>query len=349
METFTRKVLIVAGLAAVLALLWYARAVLLLVLISAMMAAGISPAVRAVRVRWRWAFHRNLDRGHAVLIVYFPFLVGMLLLVLLVVPLFVAETRELGSRVPDLIEENVLTPLERYIPVGVLREELRDGVELPRSRVFAFMRNAATAAGSFVAVLFMVGYMLVDGERLLNMLLLFYPPEVRGDRRRTMNRIATRMSSWLSGQLLLGAIIGVTTFVGFTLLGLPHALPLAIIAAVGELVPVIGPIVGAIPALALALLDSRTLFWSVLVFTILLQKLENLFLVPRVMSNKIAVSPLAVFVAFLIGASVLGVVGAIIAVPVVAIIQVAWEEAFVARRERRLDAERPGTLIRQAD
>lgn len=349
LEIFTRKVLIVAAVVSVLSLLWFARAVLLLVLISAMIAAGISPAVRAVRVRWRWAFRRNLPRGPAVLLVYFPFVVGVLLMVLLVIPRFIAETRALGQQVPALIEANVLTPMERFIPVGVIREELKNGVELPRSRVFAFMRNAATAAGSFVAVLFMVGYMLVDGARLRNMLLLLYPPEVRGDRRRAFDRIARRMSSWLSGQLLLALIIGTATFVGFTLLGLPHALPLAMIAAVGELVPVIGPIVGALPAVALALLESRMLFWSVLAFVVVLQKVENLFIVPRVMSNKVAVSPLAVFVAFLIGASLLGVVGAIIAVPVVAIIQVAYEEAFVARRERRLDSERPGTLLRKAD
>ncbi len=117
----------------------------------------------------------------------------------------------------------------------------------------------------------------------------------------------------------------------------------------GELIPILGPTVGAIPALAIALLHSRWQFWAVLLFTVLLQKIENLFIVPRVMGRKVAVSPLAIFIAFMIGASTLGVAGAIIAVPVAAIVQVAFAEAFVARRERRLDVERPGTLLRKAD
>lgn len=162
-------------------------------------------------------------------------------------------------------------------------------------------------------------------------------------------RVAKRMSSWLSGQLLLSAIIGVSTFVGLVALRIPYALPLAIVAMVGELIPVIGPTVGAIPVLAIAMLQSPWQFWSYLVFAILLQKAENLFIVPRVMSKKVSISPLAVFIAFLIGGSLLGIIGAIMALPVAAIVQVAFDEAFVQRRERRQDLERSGTLLRKAD
>jgi predicted PurR-regulated permease PerM len=230
-----------------------------------------------------------------------------------------------------------------------VREELLNGAEMPRSRVFAYMRNAATAIGSVFAVLFMVAYMLIDAERLRNLMLLGYPPEVRGEKRRILTRVGKRMSSWLSGQLLLSIIIGGATFVGLVALGIPYAVPLAMIAAVGELVPVIGPTVGAVPALAMALLHSRWQFWAFLVFAVILQKAENLFIVPRVMSRKVSVSPLAIFIAFMIGASILGVVGAILAVPLAVIAQVAFEEAFVSRRERRLNVDRSGTLLRKAD
>jgi len=239
--------------------------------------------------------------------------------------------------------------MERFVPVGAIREQLRGGIELPRSRMFAYMRNAAAAVASFFAVLFMVAYMLIDAERLRNLFLLIYPPEVRGKRRHALMRIAKRMSSWLSGQLLLSLIIGVATFVALVVLRIPYALPLAIVAAVGELVPVIGPTIGAVPVLAIALLHSRWQFWTYLIFAFVLQKAENWFIVPRVMSNKVSISPLAIFIAFMIGGSLLGVVGAILAIPIAAIIQVAFDEAFVAHRERRQDSERPGTLLRKAD
>lgn len=349
LEIFTKKVLIVAAIVALAAVLWFARDVLLLVFIAAALAAGIAPAVRRVRLFWRYQFHRKLSRGAAVMCVYLPFLAGVILMGVLVVPRFIAETDALGAQMPELIDRNILTPLGKYVPVGEIRAELKDGIELPRSRVFAYMRNAAAAVASAFAVLFMIAYMLIDAERLRNLFLLVYPPEVRGERRRTLMRIAKRMSSWLSGQLLLSAIIGVATFVGLVALRIPYALPLAIIAAVGELVPVIGPTVGAVPALAMALLHSRWQFWSYLVFALLLQKIENYFIVPRVMSKKVSIAPLAVFIAFMIGASLLGVIGAIMAIPLAAIVQVAFDEAFVARRERRQDLERPGTLLRKAD
>lgn len=349
LELFFRKVLIIVLVAAGVTLLWAARDVLLLVFIAAVLAAGISPVVRRVRLLWRYQFRRKLSRGTAVMIVYLPFLVTVIVVGLLVVPRFIADTRALGKQLPTLIEQNILVPLEAYVPVGVIREELADGVELPRSRVFMYMRNAATAIASIFAVLFMIAYMLIDAERLRNLFLLVYPPEVRGERRRTLMRIAKRMSGWLSAQLLLSLIIGICTFVGLTALRIPYALPLAIIAAVGELIPAIGPTVGAVPALIVALLHSRWQFWAVLAFAFLLQKVENYFIVPRVMSSKVSVSPLAIFIAFLVGASLLGVMGAILAIPVAAIAQVAFDEAFVARRERRQDVERSGTLLRKAD
>lgn len=346
---FTRKVLIVLGIAAGATLLWFVRDVLLLVFIAGVLAAGISPAVRRVRILWRYQFRRQLSRGSAVMVVYLPLLVTVIVVGIVVVPHFIADTRELTQRLPGLIEQNILGPMERYVPVAPIREQLRNGVELPRSRVFAYMRNAAAAIASIFAVLFMVAYMLIDAERLRNLLLLVYRPEVRGQRRRTLIRIGKRMSAWLSAQLLLCLIIGVATFVGLTLLRVPYALPLAIIAAVGELIPAIGPTVGAVPALIVALLSSSWQFWAVLIFAVLLQKIENYFIVPRVMARKVSVSPLAVFIAFMIGGSLLGIMGAIMAIPVAAIVQVAFDEAFVARRERRQDVERSGTLLSKAE
>lgn len=349
LEIFTRKVLIAIGIIAAVVMLWSARDVLLLVFIAAVLAAGIAPAVRRVRILWRYAFRRKLSRGKAVMIVYLPFVLIVLAVGLLIVPRFIADSRDLTKQLPMLIEHNILTPLERYVPVGVIRGELADGVELPRSRVFAYMRNAAAAIASLFAVLFMVAYMLIDAERLRNRFLLIWAPEERGARRSMLTRMGKRMSAWLSAQLLLSAIIGIATFCGLFALRIPYALPLAILAAVGELVPVIGPTVGAVPALIIALLHSRWQFWSVLLFVILLQKVENLFIVPRVMSSKVSISPLAVFVAFLVGASLLGIIGAIMAIPAAAIAQVAFDEAFIARRERRRDVERPGTLLRKRD
>lgn len=347
LEIFRSKVAIVVATILALLLLWRVRDVVILVFIAAVIASGISPAVQRVRVWGRWWLHRNIRRGVAVAVVYLPFVVAVLLLALVVIPRLVNETRALGAQLPTLLETNVLTPLERYVPVGPIREFLNGGVALPKGSVFHYVRNAAAVMAAVVAVLFMIAYMLVDAHRLRNLILLFYPAEERAERRQMLNHIAHRMSSWLGGQLILSATIGVATFIGLLALRIPFALPLAILAMVGELVPVIGPIVGTAPALAIALLHSRWQFWSVLIMVIVLQKCENLFIAPRVMARKLRISPLAAFIAFMMGGALLGIVGAIMAIPMAAIVQVLFEDVFVARRERRLDIERAGTLPRR--
>src|SRR5207253_8109232 len=137
----------------------------------------------------------------------------------------------------------------------------------------------------------------------------------RAHSRATRRRIGKRMSSWLAGQLILAGIMGLATFIGLLILRVPYAAPLALFATLGEMVPVIGPILGTAPSLAIAILHSRWQFWSVLAAALLLQKLENFIVAPRVMSRKVSISPLGAFIAFMIGGALLGIIGAIIAIP----------------------------------
>ncbi|MEA2162975.1 MAG: hypothetical protein QOK37_1102 [Thermoanaerobaculia bacterium] len=345
---FAKKAGIVIAIALALLLLWAVRDILILVFIAAVLAAGISPVVHRVRVIGRHWLHRNIPRGTAVLIVYFPFLLIVLLLAIVMVPRLIGEMRALGAQLPTLIDHNLLTPLQRYLPVGPLRTYLHEGVTIPRAYVFGYMRSAATVIASVIAVLFMIVYMLIDAHRLRNTFLLLYPEGVRGERRATLNRMARRMSSWLSAQLILSGIMGLVLFVTMLLLRVPYALPLALIAALGELIPVIGPVIGFAPALAIAILHSPWQFWSVLAAALLMQKLENFVIAPHLMSKQVSISPLSAFIAFMIGAALLGIIGALIAIPVAAIVHVTFEEVFVGRRERRQDVARAGTLTRRA-
>lgn len=332
-----------------LALLWAVRAVLMLVFIAAVLAAGISPAVHRVRVIGRYRLHRNINRGTAVVIVYFPFLLLVVLLAVIMVPRLVADARSLTAQLPLLLEHNILTPLSRFVSVQPIRDYLNAGVGVPKEHVFGYVRGAASVIAAFIAVLFMVVYMLIDAHRLRNVILLLWPAAVRGERRATLNRMARRMSWWLSAQLILSGIMGATMFAVMLALRIPYALPLALLATLGEMVPVIGPIIGFTPALAIAILHSRWQFWSVLAAAVIMQKVENFIIAPRVMARKVSISPLAAFIAFMMGAALLGIVGALIAIPVAAILQVGFEELFVERRERRQDVFRAGTLVKRRE
>ena len=348
---FARKILIVAAAGILLFALWRVRAILILILIAAVLAAGISPAVKRVRTMTRLYTGRRIQRGTAVLIVYFPFLAAAIITLALTVPKLLLDAGSLARDVPPLIDAKLLTPLEKYFGMQEARVFVYGGwrgvfEELP---IFNYVQSAVQVVVSIVAILFMVVYMMIDSERLRNLFLLFYPASERAEKRRIVTRMSRRMSSWLSGQLLLACMIGIATFVVLLALRIPYALPLAILAAIGEIVPVIGPILGAIPALIVALFQSPWQFWAVLVAAIVIQQVENYFLVPRFMGRKVSVAPLAVFIAFMMGASILGIIGAILAVPMAAVIQVAFEEGFIRRRERRLDSDRPGSLTKKVE
>lgn len=343
LQLFAKKMLIFFGLAVACFFLWEIRRILILLFIAAVLAAGISPAVQQVRVRTRHYLGKRIPRGTAVILVYVPFLVTAILFAVFGLPVILVEGRELAVQLPTLIEQHILTPLGRVLPVDEVRKML--STETQEVHLFGYIRGAVTLVASIVIILALIVYMMIDAERLRNLFLLFYPAEERGKKRRMVLRMSRRMSSWLAGQLLLAMIVGLATLVGLTALRVPYAIPLAIVAAVGEMIPIIGPILSAIPALIVALFLSPWQFWSVLALAVLIQQVENYFLVPRIMSNKVSVSPLSVFVAFLIGGSMLGVLGAILAIPVAAIIQVAFEEGFLTSRERRRDRGRKGTLL----
>ncbi|HEY0592065.1 MAG TPA: AI-2E family transporter [Thermoanaerobaculia bacterium] len=344
LQIFTRKALIVAAVAIGVIFLWAVRRVVILLLIAGILAAGVSPAVHRVRVFARHYLHRRIPRGTAVVLVYVPFLVAAALFATFGLPQVLVEGRDMAARLPILIEERILQPLAAYLPVDEIRKMLRGGTS--NADLFPWIKGAVNVVASIVIVLVLIVYIMVDAERLRNLFLLFYPARERGKRRKMILRLSRRMSSWLAGQLLLSLIVGGATFVLLLALRIPYAFPLALVAAVGEMIPVVGPIVSAVPALILALFLSPWQFWSVLAGAILIQQVENYFLVPRIMGEKMSVSPLAIFVAFLVGGSLLGVIGAILAIPVSAIIQVTFEEAFVARRERRQDPGRKGRLVR---
>jgi len=139
------------------------------------------------------------------------------------------------------------------------------------------------------------------------------------------------VSAWLGGQFLLAGIIGTTAALGLFLMGVPYFYVLAMIAGIGEMIPIVGPVISAIPAIAVAFTVSPALALGVTIFFFAQQQFENHVLVPKVMERQVGVSAAAVIVALLIGGTLLGVVGAILAVPSVAIAQVIFEELMAEK------------------
>jgi predicted PurR-regulated permease PerM len=174
-------------------------------------------------------------------------------------------------------------------------------------------------------------YLTIDGDRIRRYVIGFFPLDRQAQAVLLSERIGTRLGAWARGEALLALIIGGMTWLGALAIGLPYAGALALIAAVGELIPNLGPIVAAIPLIAVGFLSSPQQGLLAIVLAILIQQLENNLIVPRVMGQAVDLHPVAVMLAILAGNELLGIPGALLAVPVVASLSVILDEV---QRER---------------
>jgi predicted PurR-regulated permease PerM len=322
-----------AGLAFTVALLWasyLARGALLLIYIATLVAIGLSPVVTGLERR-RIRGTRPLPRWMAILEVYLLLAVVLVTIAVLVVPPLIEQARAFWTAIPDLLDRAQTWLMAR----GVLRQKLSFGEAVQQaagggsdavSAVVGAVSGFVGGVFGLITILILAFYLLLDSRVFFSGFVALFPKTERARVEDASRRISSKVSAWLSGQLLLGAIIGTTAAFGLWLLGVPYFFVLALIAGLGEMIPVVGPILSAIPAISVALTVSPATALFVGIFFLVQQQLENHLLVPKIMERQVGVSAGIVIIALLIGGSVLGIVGAILAVPTAAVLQVVFQE-----------------------
>jgi len=311
--------------------LWEVRDALMLVYISALVAIGLSPVVNAIE-RKR-LMRQRVPRWAAILVIYLAIIGAVVAVGVLVIPPIVTQARGLAMELPRLLHQGQ----QWLIDHGLLTREIsaqeavrqtagnsgaQDTVGLIVGAVFGFVGGIF----GLITMLVLAFYLLVDSSGLVNVFVRLFPREKRAQVDDACRRVTSKVSAWLGGQLLLGGIIGSTAALGLYLMGVPFFYVLALIAGLGEMIPIVGPILSAVPAVAVALSVKPTLALGVIAFFFAQQQLENHLLVPTIMQRQVGINPVFVIVALLIGGSLLGVIGAILAVPTAAILQVVFEE-----------------------
>src|SRR3989344_426750 len=186
--------------------------------------------------------------------------------------------------------------------------------------LFSFTKTIFSNVITIILLLVLTFYLLLEREDLeKRAAALFVGQEERV--RKLLVTIEEKLGSWLRGQLFLSLIIGILTFIGLTLLQVPYALPLAIWAGLLEVVPVIGPIISAIPAIIVSVTIAPVLGAGVAAMYFIIQQLENHLIVPQVMRKAVGLNPLVVILAISIGGRLLGIGGALLAVPIAVVVQ----------------------------
>lgn len=303
--------------------------VLVLVLIALLLASGLEPFVGWIRT------HVRLGRGATILIVYLAFLVFFVTVAFLVIPGAVVQFNQLGSKIPDFLHQvrewaSTVKPAAVSETITALvdsaQRTLRGGGAAEPGAVLEAGVTLAHLVISIVTILALVFFWLTEHAHLQRYALAFLPPARRSGARETWNEIEGRLGSWVRGQLILMGALGVMLTVAYAILGLEGAILLGLIAAIAEAIPIVGPLLGAIPAVLVAAATGRIeLVLAVAAVYAVVQIVEGNVLVPMIMRNTIGISPFLVITSILVGAAVGGVVGAFLAVPATAAIEVILE------------------------
>jgi len=355
-QEFVRRmlqtVLTVTGVIVVIAVFWAARGPLMLIYISALIAMGFSPIVRMIEKPHAARLPR-VPRWLAILVVYLSGVFIIIVIGLAVVPPLVAQSVALWQRLPE--EVNRLQDfLIRY-------KLLREPITLAEAVRSAPQGSGANAVGTvLVALSSVIGgvfglitivilsfYLLVDARAMFEYWIRFVPAARRGTVAEAAREAVQKVSAWLRAQFVLAGVMGTFAAIGLGLMGVPYFYVVALIAAIGETIPILGPVIGGVTAVAIAVTVSPKLALTVGIYFLILHQLEANILVPKIMEQRVGVSPVAVLVALLIGSALWGLIGAILAIPTVAILSIIVDQIAISRDQMRVkrDTRQSGDLV----
>jgi predicted PurR-regulated permease PerM len=330
----------VAGIAVLLAALWAAREALMLVYVSALIAMGFSPLVRLIE-QSNQNVRRRVPRWLAILVIYLTIVGALVVLGLMVIPPLVAQAEALWTRLPS--EFNKFQGFLIKYKLMTRRVTLEEAVQNAPAgtggnavgTVLVAISSLIGGVFGLITILILSFYLLIEAHTMFEYFVRFAPPGRRGDITIAAREMVSKVSAWLRAQFVLAAVMGTFATIGLWLMDVPYFYVIALVAAIGETIPIVGPVIGGITAVAVAITVSPKLALMVGVYFLVLHQLEANVLVPKIMERRVGVSPVAVMVALLIGGALWGVIGAILAIPTAALLSVLVEE-LAAEHEVRI-------------
>jgi predicted PurR-regulated permease PerM len=322
---FAAGAALVAGL---VALAWAAASVLLIVFVALLIATAVEPWTDRLRERLPTGRATTIGLAYAAT---FALIVG---LGILLVPVVADEAGRVLAQLPDALERADVwaSELEPEVAatiaaaaVGAARAAIHGTLSLDEDAVVSAGVAAAELLIGLGTALALAFFWLNERARLQRYVLSFVPEPDRAGAREAWNAVTARLGLWTRGQLILMLAMGVSTGIAYSLLGVPAALLLAVIAGVTEIIPIVGPLLGAIPAIAVAATVSTELAVVVGLVYVAIQIVEGLVLVPYVMRNGVGLSLFLILTSVMIGAAAGGIVGALVAVPLAATLEIVIE------------------------
>ncbi len=302
------------------------------IVLAVFLAVTLNPAVDALH-------RRRVARPVAILLVFLAVLIALLIIVRLALPSLVGQVQGIAH---VLQEPGGLTNQVRKLarPLG-----LADVVESLRPQLNALPGQLSGAIGSFttvtanalntvaalITIIVLTFFFLNDGAEIVNAGLKLVPESQRPRLRRVLDGSASAVSGYVTGNLTISLIAGAGAFVGMTILGVPYALALALLLAIFDLIPMVGATLGAIPPILAAFGISPVKALILLLYIIVYQQIESNVLNPLLYGRSVHLPALAIFLAVLVGGALMGMLGALIAIPVAEILRILIAEVLASR------------------
>ncbi|HPV70452.1 MAG TPA: AI-2E family transporter [Candidatus Magasanikbacteria bacterium] len=309
--------------------------ILLLFLIALLVAALILPLVD-------WASKKKIPRSLTVLLLYVVFFGVFIGVIALLIPPIVSQFSQLSANYGAYKDKliNLFSwfkdiglhygfwePLSKFIP-----ETFGTGIYTAQ-KFMGSIFGIFAGVGSLFLVLVMTFYIVAEEDNFKKLIKYFTPSEYQPYFSKLWAKIKEKLSLWIRGQLLLDLIVGLLSYFGLLAIGVPYALLLGVLSGLFESIPYAGPIFSSIVAVILTILQTGDWFKGLLVLGlfVIIQQLENNLLVPKIMQKAAGVNPIVSILSLLVGYRLLGVVGAILAIPLMTIVSVIWVEIIAWR------------------
>lgn len=326
------KVVIIALL---LLFLYLVRDIILLMFIAIVIASGIDPWIDFLQ-------KRRIPRWLSAIFI-FLLIIGVLFLVIyLLIPPIATQLHQLIQYLPqyfkfisEQVKTNDVTQFESGLEslkkiFGDLTGKFGDLA----ANIFGTFSGVIKGIISVIIIFVLAFYFVVEEDNFKKFTRSVTPARHRPYVEDLIDRIQLQIGRWFRGQLFLGLIVGVMVFIGLTIAGVKYALVLALLAAILELVPYIGPIISAVPAVFLGFTQSSILGLVVIGIYVLVQQLENHLIVPNVMKRVVGLNPLIIILVILVGGKLAGISGAILAVPIATALHVFFLDIFELRDQK---------------
>lgn len=334
----TKTIIKILGIVLAILFLYMIKGVLAIIFVSWVLASAIDPLVDKLQ-------KYKIPRWLSILGIYLFMVLIIILVITIFVPPLIEEISNLVKDMPTYYSriQNILENLQKAgAEYGLTADadKIFNSITAAITGLSSGLFNAASgfvsAVLTLVAVFVIIFYMTIQEEGIKNFIQSVVPAHYQPYIIQKINHIQSKLGSWLWGQILLMFIIGILTAIALKIIGVPYVLMLAIFAGLCEFIPIVGPIVSAIPAVIFSLADigaSPVKPILVIIVYIVIQQIENQFLVPKIMKRAVGLNPIVVMITILIGAQIGGIVGIILAVPAATIISIFLEDFLRSKKD----------------